>query len=231
MEDDLNKAQSLSEFEREYFVQTRQEIDTEKGQRDRFVHYAMLLLGALAFGAIQSPEARDFLLLDPINAALLAVTVLVMLTAMAYVRWKKLSQIADRWYVLREMLQDALPPEKAERSLEQSVVEGFVSRRYVRKDICLHVALSFPAYVLLLVSAMSMGSPWAWLWCPLAAALIAISVGVAVGVLGQPLRAPAGLVERMKQWRLDPGRTPWWCRRLGRRRARPDGDEDASAHH
>jgi hypothetical protein len=49
------------EFVREYFMQTRREIDTVKRQRDLIVNFAIIVFGAVSFGVINSKEARDFM--------------------------------------------------------------------------------------------------------------------------------------------------------------------------
>ena len=40
-------------FEKEYFIQTRQEIDTEKRERDRILNFIVLILGAIGFALIR----------------------------------------------------------------------------------------------------------------------------------------------------------------------------------
>lgn len=51
----------MSDFDREYFIQTRKEIDTEKRERDHILNIAIIVLGALGFAFIQKDESRQFI--------------------------------------------------------------------------------------------------------------------------------------------------------------------------
>ncbi|HUI08619.1 MAG TPA: hypothetical protein VL486_16585 [Verrucomicrobiae bacterium] len=46
---------AFSQFEREYFVQTRKEIDTEKQERNKILNYAILATGAVSL-VLSKPE-------------------------------------------------------------------------------------------------------------------------------------------------------------------------------
>jgi len=90
-----------SGFDREYFLQTRKEIDTEKRERDHLLNFAVVILGALAFAVVQSEKAQQFLQ-EPYSL-MLEISTLIILTSLFWVRRKKLQQISDRWYTLYHM--------------------------------------------------------------------------------------------------------------------------------
>ena len=87
--------QEPSSFDREYFLQTRREIDTEKRERDHLLNFAVVILGALAFAVVQNEAARA--LVQEWYSLLFEVATLTILTSLFWVRKKKLQQIADRW--------------------------------------------------------------------------------------------------------------------------------------
>ena len=43
----------ISEFDKAYFIQTRKEIDTEKQERDKLLHFAILFLTGISVAATQ----------------------------------------------------------------------------------------------------------------------------------------------------------------------------------
>jgi len=137
----------MSDFEREYFLQTRREIDTEKHERDQLLNFAILVLGAIVFGVAQSENAQRFL--EEATAPAIEVPALAITSTLCWIRRKKLQQIADRWFVLHLMLVEHFGSERAETSLEGIAVQGLRGRRYVWKDVVLNWALSLPLYVLL----------------------------------------------------------------------------------
>ena len=139
-------------FEREYFIQTRKEIDTEKRKRDRLLHFAILLLGGISALIIQRPDVTKFI--DSTESLYIEIPLLIILTSMFWTRWKKLSQIADRWWVLFHMLEDYLGKQRTELFMEQIVIEGFSHRRYIRKDLVLNFCLCFPIYAIMITSSV-----------------------------------------------------------------------------
>lgn len=159
-----------SEFDREYFLQTRREIDTEKRERDQLLNFAVVILGALAFGVVQSEKAKE-LLQEPCSL-MFEISTLIILTGLFWVRRKKLQQISDRWYTLYHMALRNLSEEWMSQSMEAVVVRGFSKGRYIRKDLALNVALSLPIYTLILVS--SLGLPFCSLLSVFTAVVIVI---------------------------------------------------------
>lgn len=144
----------LTEFEREYFIQTRKEIDTEKGERDKLLNFAVIVLGALGFAVVQSDAAKEFL--QKPHSLMLEVSTLIILTSLFWVRRKKLQQIADRWYTLYRMAVRRLGKQCAAEMMEAVVIRDFEKARYLRKDVVLNIALSLPIYTLLFVSAVGL---------------------------------------------------------------------------
>jgi hypothetical protein len=134
-------------FDREYFIQTRQEIDTEKRERDHILNIAVIVLGALGFAFVQTDKTQT-LIRQPFFIAI-EISVLAILTSLFWVRWMKLRQIADRWYTLRNILNQHFEEQKARNYLEYVVMRGFEKARYIKKDITLCFSMSSPIYFLL----------------------------------------------------------------------------------
>jgi hypothetical protein len=141
-----------SDFDREYFLQTRREIDTEKRERDHLLNFAVVILGALAFAVVQSDKAKQFLQ-EPYSL-MFEISTLIILTSLFWVRRKKLQQISDRWYTLYHMALRNMSEEWMSQSMEAVVINGFFKARYIRKDLALNVALSLPIYTLVFVSSL-----------------------------------------------------------------------------
>ena len=134
-------------FIRDYFIQTRAEIDTEKRERDRLLHFAIILLGGVMVVLLRREGFVDFG--ASVEGIALGVSLLTILTSLFWIRWKKLCQIADRWYVLHHLLEDYLTGKQAKFFLEEIVIEGFKNKRYVRKDLVLNFALCLPIYFMI----------------------------------------------------------------------------------
>lgn len=113
----------MSDFDREYFIQARKEIDTEKRERDHILNIAVVVLGALGFAFIQNDGARQFV--QNMYSFLFEISVLTILTSLFFIRWMKLRQIADRWYSLYRMLNRYYGFEKSREYMETIVIKGF----------------------------------------------------------------------------------------------------------
>lgn len=138
----------LTHFLTEYVMQTRREIDTEKRERDHILNFAVVILGAIAFAVYQSETAQRFLF-EPVSLVIQC-TALVVITSLFWVRWMKLRQIADRWFVLHRILLRHLGEKDAGDFLESLVAPQLLTTRYTRKDLVLNYALSSPVYCLLI---------------------------------------------------------------------------------
>lgn len=143
-----------TDFDREYFLQTRREIDTEKRERDHLLNFAVVILGALAFAVVQSDKAKQFL--QELYSLMFEISTLIILTSLFWVRRKKLQQISDRWYTLYHIALHNMSEEWMSQSMEAVVIRGFSKARYIRKDIALNVALSLPIYTLVFVSSLEL---------------------------------------------------------------------------
>ncbi|MCK4607109.1 MAG: hypothetical protein KAU35_07430 [candidate division Zixibacteria bacterium] len=179
---------NLESFDLEYFTQSRKEIDTEKRERDHLLNFAVIILGALCFSFIRSADAQGYLISS--DALYLVISALVIVTSLFWVRWKKLQQIADRWFVLNRMLVRKYGQEFVKERLEGIAVEDLKTRRYIMKDLVLNYALSFPFYGLLLSQCMNASDPsWTFNWlAPLA--IIALHVGVSAFIFRRKFADP-----------------------------------------
>jgi len=144
-------------FDRDYFIQTRKEIDTEKRERDQMLNFAILVLGAIGFVIYQSETAQKFLR-EP-EAMAIEIPALVIISSLFWVRYRKLRQISDRWFTLNRMLLRYFDEKRVEEMLEGIVVKDLKEWRYIKKDIILNIALCLPIYGLLLI-------PFFRGWCP-----------------------------------------------------------------
>ncbi len=134
---------------RQYFLQTRQEIDTEKKQRDSLLNFAIAVMGVLGFGLLQNENSTSFV--EHQATFWVSVGILVILTSLFWVRRKKLQQIADRWFVLNQ-LAISNPEDFPNPSLEALVCPKLTKWTYSIKDAVLSVALATPVYALILTS-------------------------------------------------------------------------------
>jgi hypothetical protein len=145
----------LNSFEREYFLQTRKEIDDEKHSRDTILNIAVAVLGGLGFALLN--ERKDQAVGDLIQttpATLLTISGLVIVTALMWARKMKLRQIADRWFVLRSLLIDKSTPQTNTQLLEEIACDGLTGWRYIRKDFVFVLAISTPFYVILVMNGV-----------------------------------------------------------------------------
>jgi len=73
-----------------------------------------------------------------------------MITSLFWIRWKKLNQIAHRWFVLHKMCINLFGEKKTDDLLEGIVYKGLHASKYTRKDLILNYSLSMPLYLSLL---------------------------------------------------------------------------------
>jgi len=130
------------DFRKAYFVQTRQEIDTEKRERDHILYLVVLVLGALGFAIIQSEKPQEFL--KNRYSLLMDAGTVVLFMALFWLRRAKMQQIADRWFVLRSMLKSGDIGIPEEKSLEALVATGLRGKRYLWKDWVVCCAVCVP---------------------------------------------------------------------------------------
>ncbi len=138
----------ISEFELQYFIQTRREIDTEKQERNKLLNYAVLATGAFSVALSQIEKSTEFLM-SP-WALFMYIPLLFLISGLVAARRMKLRQIADRWQTLydiihaRNVAQDWVP-------LEDKVMEGLKGKRYLYEDFYLHLGLSLIVYGLIVL--------------------------------------------------------------------------------
>lgn len=144
----------MADFETDYFVQTRREIDTEKLERNKLLHLAILVLGGAYTVLLNAAFSKTgYFIRMPaatvtVGLLFLAVPLLVFITAITKARLIRKYQIADRWEVLDTMLsrRPDLISLSYESSLERKVVAGLRGTRYVVEDKAVFTALSIFIY-------------------------------------------------------------------------------------
>ncbi len=147
----------MSEYNIEYIIQTRQEIDTIRVQIDRYLWFALFVLCAVGFGAIdvdQSPVTNG----EP-SFLLICSGALVVIGTLFWVRRLLLQQIADRWFTLCKIfdIHDGNNSKCIPR-LEYLVAYRLTNhnrKSYLRQEIRLCIALSIPLYGVMLATALS----------------------------------------------------------------------------
>ena len=150
--------QKPNKFELAYFIQTRQEIDTEKRERDHILNISVAVLGVLGFLAFRADDQGR--ILEERVLLALEVSVLLIITSLFYARWTKLQQIANRWFMLRRMIRWFYGKARDKEFLEGFVVSRLKKTDYQRKDMFLCLALSLPFYCLVVASSLSLPCEW-----------------------------------------------------------------------
>jgi cytochrome bd-type quinol oxidase subunit 2 len=140
----------MSDFIGDYVLQTRREIDAEKHSRDNILNVVILALGAVGFAMFKADNTVT-LVKQPL-ALVVQVTMLATVTGLFWLRRKKLQQIADRWFVLHNILECHLSELPLAETLEAIVEKDLQTTRYTRKDVWLCVAVSCPIYGLATLS-------------------------------------------------------------------------------
>jgi len=163
---DLPQARAMppiSEFELQYFIQTRREIDTEKQERNKLLNYAVLATGAFSLALAQIEKSTQFLM-SP-WAFCLYIPLLFLISGLVAARRIKLQQISDRWLTLYDILR-VREVAKDWISLEDTVVKGLKGKRYLYEDFWLHLGLSLIVYGLIVsvvVRLVQTQSSWRWM--------------------------------------------------------------------
>ena len=139
----------IHQFEIQYFIQTRREIDTEKQERNKLLNYALLATGAFAFALAQVEGSTDFLTSS--WALGLYLPLLLLISGIVAARRMKLSQIFDRWKTLYSMLQSSQFGQDW-TPLEETVTKEIEGPRYLFEDFALHLGLSAMVYGLMIIT-------------------------------------------------------------------------------
>lgn len=142
------------QFCRDYFIQTRKEVDNEKHERDSLLNFVVAAIGAFGFAIFKdfTPEKFAATLKGGLPVGL-AVCGVAFITVVIAIRYQKLRQIADRWVVLNEMLKNVPSPTGSRETLESAVCRKFQNGDYQRKDQALLIVLSLPFYLVLVQQA------------------------------------------------------------------------------
>lgn len=171
-----------------YFIQTRKEIDTEKRERDQMLNFAVLVLGAIGFAVVQSETAQKYL--KHPEAIGIEIAALVIISSLFWIRYKKLQQIADRWFVLHRIVIKHFGKKTSHEMLEGVVSKYLTTWRYIRKDFILNISFSLPIYGMLalqFIDGYRKGDNWRVI---ISAAIIALHPILSSLILGRKLRDP-----------------------------------------
>jgi len=157
---DIHLTTEPSEFDKAYFIQTREEIDTEKRERDTILNFCVAILGAVAFGIIQSDNAQTFFKdLTPASFAI-GISALLIISSLFWVRYKKMQQISDRWFTLLHLMEHFGNDPLNEPWLEKVVTDSFKTSRYNSKDLVLNIVFSLPFYGLWIIQTFQSKEQW-----------------------------------------------------------------------
>lgn len=144
----------MDDFESEYFIQTRKEIDTEKIERNKILHLMIIVFGGayalLVNGLISNlDKLSQFTPIQIIIGSFcFSLPLLTFITSMVKARLIRKFQIADRWKTLYGMLESSkdLGLLKDEISLEAKVVQGLKGTKYLIEDKAVFIAMSVMTY-------------------------------------------------------------------------------------
>lgn len=152
--------EAISDFEKDYFIQTRKEIDTEKQERNKLLNYGVVAIGAVAAGLLQL-ESKVTVSPSP-WLLLVCIPVLSLVTGLVAARRIKLHQIADRWIALYRIARN-FNIEKEWKPLERTVITGLIKGRYLKEDLWVHTTLSLVVYGLICyISRSIFRPPYVW---------------------------------------------------------------------
>lgn len=143
----------FSQFETQYFIQTRREIDTEKQERNKLLHYALLAAGAIALALSQLDRTTKFL--ESPAALGLYCSLFLLVWGIVAARRAKLRQIYDRWISLYTMLRTKTL-KREWIPVEETVLSGIKSGRYLYEDLWLHLGLSSLIYGLIVMGSIQL---------------------------------------------------------------------------
>lgn len=144
------------DFFGEYCIQLRRECESIRCEINRFLYFALVILGAMGFAMVRGEEARQFIrqaVAIPVELA-----ALIAITSLFWLRRLHIQQLADRWYIIRglaarefdggkmTLMHEAVACERIERTK---------GRAYVRQEWVLNAAFSLPIYVLLVASGFA----------------------------------------------------------------------------
>lgn len=150
----------ITEFELEYIMQTRREIDTEKQERNKLFNYAILATSAFTLAIAQIEKSTEFLTKK--GAFAFYIPLLILISSIVATRQMKLRQISDRWLTIYEIILKRNIA-KDWKSLEEIVVEGLKGKRYILEDLLLHFGLSIIVYSLMLTATIRINELSFWI--------------------------------------------------------------------
>lgn len=130
----------MDHFTREYILQLHREIDTEKQERDRILHFTILLLTSYAIGV--ASELGNSSLLSWPSSIYIGIPLITIIDILFWLRIKKLFQIYDRWATLRNLVKHH--PLVSIYSIEEKVYRRRHTKIYSIKDTFIPIVLSLP---------------------------------------------------------------------------------------
>jgi hypothetical protein len=136
------------DFYREYFIQLRRECDAIRCEMNRFLYFALVILGAIGFSVVQGEEAERFF--QRPSALLTEIAALVAITSLFWLRRLHMQQLADRWYILRDIARRHFNDGSVDVLHEDVAcgrIEATKGKAYLRQEWILNSALTFPVYV------------------------------------------------------------------------------------
>jgi hypothetical protein len=140
----------MKDFIKEYFIQTRQDINAEKSSRDQILNFVILAIGGVGFALLQNKEILSSL--KGITGFAVESGVLLAITSLFWLRHSKLIQIADRWYALAGLLANNQLGIPYSHSVESIVTARLATNFYTKKDALVCIGVSCPIYAAVVVT-------------------------------------------------------------------------------
>jgi hypothetical protein len=120
-------------------------------------------------------------------------------TGLFWLRRKKLQQIADRWFVLHNILQHHLIKLPIEETLDAIVEKDLRTTRYTRKDLCLCLSISAPIYGLFAVSLHEQFGTKLILYILTIVMIVLVHLAIAAMLMIRPFKCPEPLTAARKK--------------------------------
>lgn len=192
--------QEKNSFYWKYFVQTRQEIDNEKKERDQILNFAVVgIVTAIGLVASRLTNSSSATFTASPLYLLLEGALLFIISSFMWIRYKKLKQISERWFVLKHYFEYQLG---LDMPLEKFVCDDLTSNRYLKKDFVLNIALCSPIYGLMVYQLFSLPLQNTTIFIICNTLLLFLHVSLSWGILSRHFPDPYSNKKSIK--------TPWW---------------------
>ena len=123
---------------------------------NRFLYFALVILGAIGFAVVQGEKAERFF--QQPFALLTEIAALIAITSLFWLRCLHMQQLADRWYILREIARQLFNNGHVD-IMHESIACGRIDttngKAYLKQEWILNSALAVPIYALIVLTSFA----------------------------------------------------------------------------